>query len=868
MDLLPDKHQKLLNLHIWYKPYQSLRLNKLLYLRKLVFICILCMQMGFSSYAQCVSCGNGTSDAGETNLNCPQDIPHNATCTSPCGQPGAFETVAGIRDIFDFTGTTTFSTAGLPAGWTFAGAPTATTAGALPAADAYGAKAGLVQPNCSGSCTGTNGFCIGNLGNNVAVGAGGTGGKLGANFDGRTNINQNLSYAVLRGQNNPTLVSPTYNFSGVEGFKIQFWLFPSESSCGQGNSWGSCVGNAAFLDFSTDGGTSWTQIMTMNLSNSSSDMCFNNSTNTLWLVESNWSRVCLTVFRTTTATGNFYPAAKATTAASGIMVNSLYFTSTFKFRIRYVQTASCTAGITTTNPGRYLAIDYPVITSGNQMIPCGISFSNMCGYGADNNDDGVGSTLTTTTIAHGTVRRSPNQAERGVEIFTSQNTSYASQNITGSAFTTNFDLCNAEGGDKQCINWLANNNFYSVVYECVADWEAASGTGINVQYYKGTTAQSFGMTKVTTVGKTATIGWRYSGSRIVSCGSVSDLNPGCNGYSFRSGSLPLQFARGFYNLGTNSLGEAWSFYGATSCINYFNGPFFAPVSTPQPSASGSYLTCNASGEIVFTGSTQYCSDNAGFTGNASLQISGPNGFSETIISGDTGVVPVTDTGEYIIKPLLPATPTQCMDCARSTCITVTTSDLGSCMQLPVELVNFRADCHEKDMEIIWHTANEKNNAYFELERSYNAIDFLPVRRIIPDMPNSSQPNSYRITDTGSASTTVYYRLKQVDLDGRVHLSRIALVNCNSGFSNISTPANILVRDKQLFVQNLQNDMMNNTLDIMNMTGQLQFSCNIQIPENGLSASIPIGHLPAGIYYISLHDNFSGYILRKRILLNH
>lgn len=36
--------------------------------------------------------------------------------------------------------TTTYSTAGLPAGWTFDGAPTATTAGTLPVADAFGAK--------------------------------------------------------------------------------------------------------------------------------------------------------------------------------------------------------------------------------------------------------------------------------------------------------------------------------------------------------------------------------------------------------------------------------------------------------------------------------------------------------------------------------------------------------------------------------------------------------------------------------------------------------------------------------------------------------------------------------------------------------
>src|SRR4051812_20888501 len=99
-------------------------------------------------FAQCPTCGNGVKDNGETYITCPQDVPHAATCTSPCAPPGAFESTTGIRAAQDFTGTTTFSSSGLPSGWSFASAPTSTTSGTLAAAgtDTYGAKAGLVQP--------------------------------------------------------------------------------------------------------------------------------------------------------------------------------------------------------------------------------------------------------------------------------------------------------------------------------------------------------------------------------------------------------------------------------------------------------------------------------------------------------------------------------------------------------------------------------------------------------------------------------------------------------------------------------------------------------------------------------------------------
>lgn len=721
--------------------------------------------------AQCPNCGNGVIDVGETNDNCPQDVPQGATCVSPCGQSSSFEAAAGVRTSLDFVGTTTWSTAGLPAGWAFGSAPTATTAGTLAAAgtDAYGAKAGLIQPNCSGSCTATNGFCIGNIANLQAVGGGGANGKLGANFDGRANVSQNLSYAVLRGQGNPTLVSETFNMSAVEGFKVQFWLSASETSCGQTSGWGSCVGNQAFLDFSSNGGTSWTQIMMINTSATNSDMCTNNSTNTLWLSEGKWERVCLTVFKTSTSPGNFYPAATGSTAASGIMVNSTYFTANFKFRIRYAQTASCTSGITATNPGRYLAIDYPVVTSGNEMIPCGISFANMCGFGADNNDDGVGSSATTTITVFGTVKRSVNNAERGVEILTSQNSVFASQNLTGSTFATNFDLCNPEGGDKQCIDWNANNNFYTVVYECVTDWEAPTGsTGINVQYYKGTTPQSVGMSKVTAIGKTALIGWRYSANRFVSCGSLSDLNPGCNGYSFQSASLPTQFSRGFYALATNNLGQAWSFYGATSCSNYFNGPFFSPIAIPDTSVTG-VITCS-SGDSFFTGDVDYCSTSTGFSGTPTLSIVGPNGFNETFAAGAVGTTPIVDAGDYTITASVPTSPAQCLNCGKSICVPISAAQLSACTPLPIDLFNFYLENLSNRIVINWQTLSEHNNAYFEVQKSSDAKAFETIGTV-EAAGNSTDLLSYSFIDD-EKNGVVYYRLKQVDFDGKYVYSQV------------------------------------------------------------------------------------------------
>src|SRR4051812_44255996 len=85
------------------------------------------------SKAQCPgNCGNGVIDAGETSLGCPVDVPQGSSC-SACAAPSPFETTAGLRITYDFVGTTTYAPGTLPAGWTYGGASSATTATTLPA---------------------------------------------------------------------------------------------------------------------------------------------------------------------------------------------------------------------------------------------------------------------------------------------------------------------------------------------------------------------------------------------------------------------------------------------------------------------------------------------------------------------------------------------------------------------------------------------------------------------------------------------------------------------------------------------------------------------------------------------------------------
>ena len=89
----------------------------------------------------------------------------------------------------------------------------------------------------------------------------------------------------------------------------------------------------------------------------------------------------------------------------------------------------------------------------------------------------------------------------------------------------------------------------------------------------------------------------------------------------------------------------------------------------------------------------------------------------------------------------------------------------------------------------WITWNETNNDHFEIERSFDEQDFQMVGIIFSAEGNSTASNSYSFSDNSKALSShqeVYYRLKQVDIDGNFTYSIVKLVRFNTGISsNIS-----------------------------------------------------------------------------------
>ncbi len=92
-----------------------------------------------------------------------------------------------------------------------------------------------------------------------------------------------------------------------------------------------------------------------------------------------------------------------------------------------------------------------------------------------------------------------------------------------------------------------------------------------------------------------------------------------------------------------------------------------------------------------------------------------------------------------------------------------TITLGS-STLPITLVDFRATPESGQVRLDWATASEKDNAYFTVERSADAMAFEPLLQL-PGAGNSTAMLHYAAVDDAPLPGLSYYRLRQTDIDG-------------------------------------------------------------------------------------------------------
>jgi hypothetical protein len=116
-------------------------------------------------------------------------------------------------------------------------------------------------------------------------------------------------------------------------------------------------------------------------------------------------------------------------------------------------------------------------------------------------------------------------------------------------------------------------------------------------------------------------------------------------------------------------------------------------------------------------------------------------------------------------------------------ITVTTTNFSKWTvsdennPLPVDLLSLQAKYIRTFAELTWTTASERDNAGFQIQRSTDGIDFENIGNVDvtlqPKLINTYTFKDYHVTKDS------YYRLRQIDTDGKFSDSKLVFVAVNN-----------------------------------------------------------------------------------------
>ena len=175
---------------------------------------------------------------------------------------------------------------------------------------------------------------------------------------------------------------------------------------------------------------------------------------------------------------------------------------------------------------------------------------------------------------------------------------------------------------------------------------------------------------------------------------------------------------------------------------------------------------------------------------------------------------------------------------------------GSGVILPIELLYFNARSLQSTVLLEWRTEIEINNEKFIVERSKDGINWENLLEI-PGKGNSISVSDYEAKDNHPLMGVSYYRLKQIDFDGRQKHSAIRQVNrqIESDLILFPNPA------KDILFASLTSEKTEPVkIEIFDIQGRLVRiqDENVNRGENRLN--VKLGHLESGTYIFNITSN--------------
>ncbi|MDJ0365489.1 right-handed parallel beta-helix repeat-containing protein [Hymenobacter sp. H14-R3] len=171
------------------------------------------------------------------------------------------------------------------------------------------------------------------------------------------------------------------------------------------------------------------------------------------------------------------------------------------------------------------------------------------------------------------------------------------------------------------------------------------------------------------------------------------------------------------------------------------------------------------------------------------------------------------------------------------------------LPLPVTLTRFDAQASGVDVLLTWATATELNNEYFEVQRSFNGRDFEALSKV-DGHGTTTKAQGYSYTDVvARAASLLYYRLRQVDTDGKDTYSPLRVVRLAAQAMHQPAYPNPTADYTSLDLSTLSSGEYQ--LVVTDLLGKIVAT---QPAQGGRVATLDLHALAAGTYLVRLAGN--------------
>jgi len=176
--------------------------------------------------------------------------------------------------------------------------------------------------------------------------------------------------------------------------------------------------------------------------------------------------------------------------------------------------------------------------------------------------------------------------------------------------------------------------------------------------------------------------------------------------------------------------------------------------------------------------------------------------------------------------------------------------------LPVDWLSFDANNIGQHVKLDWATGQEENNAYFDVERSYDGTHFTALGQV-PGAGSIAETQYYQYVDKHVSRKQLYYRIRQVDFNGEATYSKIVEVKREERIDHTIAIYPVPASD-ELHVVIPEQSHTEYTCTVYDKIGNQVLQSLLQTEGRQNVETLDIKQLNPGVYIIQIKNAYTHY----------